>query len=92
MKVPLDLQINNHFAVVNSMGQAVLVETLKAAAYYVTHSNGTRSHAGIQFKEAMSCYAFVQGTGLNIIINRFGLAYNAEKIQDAFNYCVRKSA
>lgn len=92
MKARLDSQIKDHFAVVNSMGQAVLVETLKAAAYYVTHSNGTKSHAGIQFKEAMSCYAFVQGTGLHIIINQFGLDYDAEKIQETFNYCVRKSA
>lgn len=86
-----DSSLSNHFAVVTSLGQAVLVETLKAAAYYVTHSNQTRSKAGIQYREAISCYMFVQGTGLQVLINKFGLDYDAENIQSTFNYCVRKS-
>ena len=93
MSAPLDSQINNHFAVVTSMGQAVLIETIKAAAFYVTHSDGAHTKSKVMsLKEASFCYAFIQGTGLQILINRFGLAYDADKIQDTFNYCVRKSA
>lgn len=75
------------------MGEAVLIETLKMAAYYVNHSNITIKSRPwrINFSEAKSCYLFVQGTGLNVLLSRFGLNYDAEKIQDNFNYCVRRS-
>lgn len=93
-KAPSDLQINSHFALINSIGNAVLIETLKLAAYYVNHSDPrvfTRNWQA-NVREAQSCYAFVQGTGLEILIGRFGLEYNPENIRDTFNYCVRKTA
>lgn len=95
MSAPLDSQINDHFAVVNSLGRTVLIETIKMAAFYVSHSGsyaGNSRMLNMHIKEGRSCYLFVQGTGLQILINRFGLAYDADKIQDTFNYCVRKSA
>ena len=95
MSAPLDSQINDHFAIVNSIGNAVLIETIKMAAYYVNHSGNYSGHSFTfisNMKEAKTCYAFVQGTGLQLLIDRFGLAYHADKIQDTFNYCVRKSA
>lgn len=95
MSVPLNSQINNHFAVVNSLGRTVLIETIRMAAFYVSHSGSYQGHNRTfisQIKEGRSCYAFVQGSGLQVLIDRFGLAYHADKIQDTFNYCVRKSA
>ena len=95
MSAPLDSQINNHFALVTSMGQSVLIETIKMAAFYVNHSGSYTAHSrsfNMNLKEARSCYVFVQGTGLQVLINRFGLAYDADKIQETFNYCVRRSA
>ena len=96
MPEPSDSQINEHFAVVNSMGRTVLIETFKMAAFYVQHSGpNQQGHSRMfvaQMREAKSCYAFVQGTGLQLLINNFGMAYDAEKFQDTFNYCVRKSA
>ena len=93
MSAPLDSQINHHFAVVNSLGRTVLIETIKAAAFYVTHSDGVHTKSKVMsLKESSFCYAFVQGTGLQLLIDRFGLAYDADKIQDTFNYCVRRSA
>lgn len=85
---------NEWIALANTMGHAVLIETIKMAAYYVNHSNGlsryglnTRTH----IHEAQTCYAFVQGTGLHSIIMRFGMSYDADQIKNLFNYCVRKS-
>lgn len=84
----------NFVALANTMGHAVLVETLKLAAYYLNHSNGlsfsSRTWQG-QLKEARSCYVFMQGTGLEAVINKFDMMYNAETIRDVFNYCVRHS-
>ena len=95
MKELSDSQISEHYAIVNTLGHAVLVETLRSAAYYVVHSNGSGSknwHKTTKIKEAAACYAFVQGSSLQILINRFGFDYNADFIRTTFNYCVRHSA
>lgn len=79
-------------AVANTMGHAVLLETLRMANYYAHHSNGAASNHKVwrlHFNEAKSCYLFVQGTGLQVILNRFGLAYDPDKIKSLFNYYLR---
>lgn len=88
-------RLNEHFAVVNSLGNTVIIETFKAAAFYISHSSGVEGHSRsflMQFREAQECFIFIQGTGLDILINRFGLAYNPDNLRDTFNYCVRRSA
>lgn len=91
-EAPLDSQIRNLVAYANTLGHSVLIETLKMAAYYLNHSNGTIQTKVFQFTEAKSCYMFVQGTGLNALINHFGMDYDPETLRDGFNYCVRRSA
>ena len=87
---------NSFYALASTMGNSVLVETIKMAAYYVGHSNGTHFRSRVwnqqTMKEAKGCYIFIQGTGLQGLIDRFGLAYDAENIVSNFNYCVRHSA
>lgn len=95
MQAPLDSQIDNHFTMINSLGQAVLIETIKMAAFYVNHSGSYTLHSrsfNMNLKEGRECYVFVQGTGLQTLINRFGLDLDSERLQETFNYCVRKSA
>lgn len=96
MPEPLDSQINNHFLLVNSIGCSVLIETIKMAAFYVNHSGsykpGRFGYFNAKIKEGRECYMFVQGTGLQTIIAQFGLEYDADKLQETFNYCVRRSA
>lgn len=93
-RVPSDSGPPEFWAIVNTLGQSVLLETLKMAAYYISHSNGnTRRHDfTVHMSEASSCYAYVQGTGLQILINRFSLAYDADQIRESFNYYIRRSA
>ena len=81
-------------AIANTMGHSVLIETLREAFYYVNHSNGTGFKCRptqIRFNESKACYFFVQGTGLQTIIDRFGMLYDGENIRDRFNYLVRHS-
>ena len=94
MQEPFDSQLNNHFAIVNSLGRTVLIETLKMAAYYVSHSDMTTESRTwkMHLREAKSCYMFIQGTGLGMLIHRFNLSYEPDSIRETFNYCVRKSA
>jgi len=82
---------NSFLAIVNTLGHSVLIETLKMAAFYVSHSNNSPNSRmqNLQIREGKMCYAFVQGTGLDILINRFGMSYNSDYIRDQFNYLVR---
>ena len=91
---PFDSQVNRLVAYANTLGHSILIETLKMAAYYLSHSNGLQSGFALpKFKtymnEAKSCYLFVQGTGLELTLNRFDLNYNAERIRTLFGYMVR---
>ena len=88
------LEPSAFIALANTMGHSVLVETMKMAAYYVQHSNGVfKGQAFIHrhMKEAKSCFLFVQGTGLEVIINRFGMSYDSEALKHGFNYYLRHS-
>ena len=93
-RVPLDSNQPEFWAMINNLGKAALIETLRSAAFYVTHSNcSTRSHTfKVDFIEAEACYLYVQGTGLSILINKFNLEYDPEEMKNSFNYCIRRSA
>jgi len=77
-----------------TLGESILVETLKSAASFITRSHNGVSKKGYYsrntFKEAMQCYYFVQGTGLDILIESYELDYNAEEIRKGFNYQIRR--
>lgn len=94
IRVPLDSGQPEFWAIVNTLGQSVLLETLKMAAYYVTHSNSAPKSRRlfVEITEARSCYASVQGSGLNIIIKKFGLDYDPDHLRENFNYYLRRSA
>lgn len=78
----------NYIAQINHIGHAVLEETLRSAALYLVHSNQPISKVR-EIKEYKDCYLYIQGTGLEIIINEYYLNYNAETIRKGFNYYVR---
>lgn len=77
----------------NTLGQSILVETLKSAAYYVSNSNchTTERMKIARIREGSSCFVFVQGSGLETLIQRYGMDYDAEKIREGFNYCLRQN-
>lgn len=95
MLEPSDLDRNFTIALANTLGHAVLIETFRQAVYYVHHSNGTafKSRAwkrGITY-DARSCFLFIQGTGLNVLLDYYDLNYNPDYLRSSFNYCVRHS-
>lgn len=79
----------------NTIGESILIETLKAAAYFVTRSGNDfkpRHHVTkSSLEESRYCYFFVQGTGLDVLISRFHLPYNPDELRNQFNYCLRHS-
>ena len=80
-------------ALANTLGHSILIETLKSAAYYVTHSDSTHTDRKItaKLKEGYSCFLFIQGTGLDIILNDYALNYSSDKIKDEFNKCLHQN-
>lgn len=83
-----------YYLIVNTIGESMLLETLKMAAYYVKHSARTifKSRQERSYlKEGSGCYAFIQGSGLDMAINRFALEYDTEFLRGHFNYCLRHS-
>lgn len=77
---------------INTLGESVLIETLKAASFFVTHSSSHERkdrECRLNFLESKECYFFVQGTGLDLLIQRFSLLYDADTVRDNFNYYVR---
>lgn len=92
--MPTDEFIN--MFLMNTLGESILVETLKSAAFYITRSGGLASSKRREtkafLKEAGYCYIFVQSTGLDLLIQRYRLDYNPEEIRSSFNYYVRHSS
>lgn len=78
----------------NTIGQSILIETLKSAHYFITHSNGfdPKHHVTKRnFLDSKQCYFFMQGTGLDTLIQSYELDYNPETLRDGFNYYARHS-
>lgn len=77
----------------NTIGESILIETLRSAAYFITRSGNDfkpKHHVTkALLEESRYCYFFVQSTGLDVLIRRFHLDYNPETLRNQFNYCVR---
>ena len=68
------------FMMLNTLGMSVLTETLRTAskAQFVEERSNTT--------EAQRCFLFVQGSGLNKLMVKFGLDYDADHLRSGFNY------
>ena len=65
----------------NTIGISILAETMKAASFLFTHTNG---HSAKKLQEARACFAFIKGTGMELIIEDYGLGYDADRLRYSF--------
>src|SRR3990167_3821265 len=71
--------------IMNTMGDSILIETFKSAViFFVSSSN----HIQKQDKEGQLAYSFIQGSGLDLLVNRFQLSYDSYSLRTLFNYKV----
>lgn len=68
----------------NTLGLSILSQTLKTASLFFSNN----PHYGT--KETKSCYAFVQGTGLDTLIFAYGLEFDPENLRQSFNYYIKR--
>lgn len=71
----------------NTIGMSIIQETLVEAGKYVMHRSGVSIYAenGRTYKEMKSCFLFVEGTGLEMIVKDFNLGYDPIMIKREFN-------
>lgn len=65
----------------NHLGLCVLEDTLKTAAKMFLPRHSTS-------KEIVETFYFIRGTGFELMLNRFGLNYDADELRSQFYYCV----
>ena len=76
----------------NTLGESILVEVFKSAAYFITHSSSPKSrHYMTQNKisESRQCYFFIQGSGLDQLIEAYALEYDPQTLRNEFNFYVK---
>lgn len=76
-----------HLLLLNTLGLSILTETLYSAQFIYTQS-GRRS----DILEHQACYAFIQGSGLDMLLEQYGLEYDPDGIRNGFNYYLRRAS
>ena len=85
---------------INTLGLSALTETFKAAAFFVSNSYRTvddsrfnrhyMAHLKMDLREGEECLAFINGTGLDVMLESYYLAYNPERLRTQFFYTMKK--
>ena len=73
--------------IMNTIGLSVVCETLKFASLLFPTSNGYKPKVSTERRnEYRECFAFIQGTGLDLLLNQYEINYDANRIRNGFNY------
>ena len=85
---------------VNTLGMSVLTETIKSAAFYMNNTyhmieeakfnKSYVSHFKMDMREGRQSLAFINGTGLEIMLDSYCLDFNADRLRSGFFYLMRK--
>lgn len=73
------------FLMMNTLGMSVLIEVLKMAKAF-SHVADKPHPSNGYYHEAEKCFIFVQGTGLNMLVDKYSLGYDPEELKVTFNY------
>mgnify|MGYP001569631521 CR=1 FL=1 len=64
----------------NTIGLSILIETLKQAGELFLNVHPRQSI----LRESRSCFAFIQGSGLEMLLQEWNLDYEAKHLRRAF--------
>ena len=70
----------------NTIGLSIISETLRSAAMFILNTNAYI----YKVREYRESYAFVQGTGLDMVMQQYGLNYDPDELRNGFNSYLRK--
>lgn len=69
----------------NTVGLSILAETFRSAAYFAS-----RSDVMVGDYESKECFMFVQGTGLDLLLQYYHLNYDPHVLRGQFNYYLKR--
>ena len=90
-------QVIQYMLMANTLGHSILIEVFNSAVTYYAYSSGfgTNGHYASPRRrvilEGSSCFAFIQGTGLDLLLERQCMDYNPERLRQGFQWCLKKS-
>lgn len=73
------------------MGLSIICRTILEASYVFTGTSGNNKNCYQSSKIAQEALAFIQGTGLDITIQRFALDLDPDKVREEFDKIFKKS-
>ena len=63
----------------------ILTTTLREASYMFVHTCGRMTREKEKkIEESREAFIFISGTGLDILIEEYGISYNAEELREEF--------
>ena len=65
----------------NTLGMTILENAFKTASFLFTRSNSVSEKKLEEYKENL---AFIQGTGLEIMLDTYHIVYDANKLRNGF--------
>lgn len=82
-----DSQMLVRLMVMNTIGMSILFEAFHNASFIYKIPRGNQY---MTRKEVLDSYAFVQGTGLDILLQSYHLDYDPDQLRNGFNYYMKK--
>ena len=67
----------------NTLGLSILVDALKSSAYFLNGSNGIKIRR-YNYSVGSSSVAFIQGTGLELMLQTYHMEYDADELRTNF--------
>lgn len=77
------------------MAVTLLKSTFKEAAFHIIHTNGMMTRQKrLMMETSKQTMAFIMGTGLEVMLQSYGMEYNADELRSSFYHIfhIKKSA
>lgn len=74
-----------------TMALSIICHTFIEASYMYTGTSGRAQNPYTSSKIAREAFAFIQGTGLEVTIQRFDLDLNADELREGFYAIFKRS-
>lgn len=76
----------------NTIGLAVVIDACRSAMYYVTHTGCLlrNNYQKETMKKGSSALAFIEGSGLDIVLNTYYLHFDPDSLRNVFHFTAKK--
>lgn len=80
----------NNMLLANTIGMSIIKDAFQCAAHYLTKGNNGYNMSSIySTREGSASLAYIQGTGLEMTIQRFCLNLDADSLRTSFFHMIK---